>query len=70
MKGGNFKIKSFNVGGVGLIVVERINQKYVRENAHFSSDNKIPKESEIVFYANDGLFLTSNGERVIVKKNI
>lgn len=67
--GGNFKIRSVNVGGVGLIIVERINKKYVRENAHLATERNDDSDI-VVFNASGGAFLTVAGERIIVRNNI
>ena len=69
MKGGNFKIRSFNEGGVGIIVVERINKKFVIRNAHMSATAPAPVPEVTVFNASDGPFLTAEGYRIIVKNS-
>ena len=70
MQEGNFKTRSFEYGGGGVIVVERINKEYVRKNAHFSSTDPRENPQGLVFMASNGGFLTINGERIIVKTNM
>jgi len=69
MAEGNFKTKSFEYGGVGVIVVERINKKFAKENAHIYADGYSPFIG-FVFCASNGGFLTVNGERIIVRANM
>lgn len=71
MAEGNFKTRSFEYGGVGVIVVERINERFVKENAHLPADGGIvPILKGFVFCASNGGFLTVNGERIIVRANM
>ena len=67
---GNFKTKSFEYGGVGVIVVERINEEYVRKHAHMSATASAPVPQGMVFMASNGGFLTVDGERIIVRTNM
>lgn len=70
MDEGNFKIKSFKYGGMGIIVVERINKDFVRRNAHMSATGYKEQIDGLVFKAADGGFLTVDAERFIVKTNM
>ena len=68
MAEGNFKTRSFEYGGVGVIVVERINEKFVKEHAHLSvGEGIVPVVKGFVFCASNSGFLTVNGERIIVR---
>lgn len=67
MDGGNFRNRSFEYDGGGVIVVERINKKFVKENAHMFATGYGQQISGLVFQASNGGFLTLNGERIIVQ---
>ena len=67
---GNFRTRSFEYGGGGVIVVERINNEYVRRNAHLSAIDPRENTKGFVFVASNGGFLTINGERIIVKTTL
>lgn len=66
MDNGNFRIRSFKCGGGGVIIVERINKKYVKENAHMYATGYRQRVNDLVFRAANGGFLTINGERIIL----
>ena len=70
MEEGNFKTRSFEYGGVGLIVVERVNKKFVKDNAHLSADGYEPGVVGFVFCAKNSGFLTVNGDKIIVRANM
>lgn len=70
MDGGNFKTRSFEYGGIGVVVVERINKRFARENAHMSATGYGEQTDGLVFRAANGGFLTVNAERLIVRTNM
>lgn len=70
MEEGNFKNRSFEYGGIGLIVVERINKEFVKKNAHMTATGYEPQPQGLVFQAKNSGFLTVNGERIIVRANM
>ena len=70
MAEGNFKTRSFEYGGIGVIVVERINKKFVKENAHLEADDVRQSPKGFVFCASNSGFLTVNGDRIIVRANM
>ena len=69
MAEGNFKTRSFEYGGVGVIVVERINKEYAKRYAHLPAEGIVPLLKGFVFCASNSGFLTVNGERIIVRAN-
>lgn len=70
MDKGNFRIRSFKYGGVGIIVVERINKDFARRNAHMYATGYGEQVDGLVFRAANGGFLTVNTERFIVRTNM
>ena len=70
MEDGNFKNRSFEYGGVGFIVVERINKEFVKQNAHMTATGYGEQVHGLVFQAKNSGFLTVNGERIIVRTNM
>lgn len=67
MDEGNFRIRSFEYGGGGVIVVERINKKFVKENAHMYATGYGEQTIGRVFQASNSGFLTSANQRLIVQ---